>query len=79
VDKIRISGQDVRLMLDSRFYDSNAVLMAAKAFTESCWVYLDGDQDDKIFISLKPKSREVALEEVGYEFFNYVLGLMKNE
>jgi hypothetical protein len=78
--KVEISSMDkeAKLLVDTRFYDYNAVLLAAKAFTSSCWVYLDGDASDRLLLCLKPKSSDISLQEVGYEFYNYVLGIMKN-
>ncbi|MFH1511652.1 MAG: HxsD-like protein [Candidatus Woesearchaeota archaeon] len=71
-------NKEVKLYLDTRFYDNRYVMLAAKAFAESCWVYLDGDVNDKLQVCLKPKSDDIKLETVGYEFYNYVLGLIKN-
>ena len=76
--EINKTDKEARLSIDTRFYEYDSVLLTAKAFAESCWVYVDGDINSKLMVCLKPKSGEVSLEEVGYEFYNYVLGLMKN-
>ncbi|MFH1849274.1 MAG: HxsD-like protein [archaeon] len=69
---------EVRLFIDTRIYDYSAIIEASQAFTDSCWVALDGDVKNKLFISLSPKSGSIALSTLGYEFYNYVLGLMQN-
>lgn len=68
----------VKLIVDTRFYGYGAVLNAAKAYTESCWVYVDGDIEDKLLVTLKPKTNEIKLETLGYEFYNFMLGLMQD-
>lgn len=68
----------VKLIVDTRFYGCGAVLSAAKAYTDSCWVYVDGDTEDKLLVTLKPKTDEIKLETLGYEFYNFMLGLMQN-
>ena len=39
---------------------------------------VDGDVDDKLLVIIKPKSTEIDINTVAYEFYNYVLGLMQN-
>lgn len=73
-----MEDKEARLTLDTRFYPYEAVLQAAHAFGESCWVCLDGDPHDRLLVCLKPKGEDIRLSELGYEFFNYVLGLVKN-
>jgi hypothetical protein len=68
----------VRLVLDTKLYGYGAVMEAGKDFSESCWVLVDGDKDDKLLVTLKPKSNEIEVDTLGYEFSNYVLGLMQN-
>lgn len=60
-------------------YNYHAILQASKEFTENFWVAVYGSRNDKIIINLKPKPEfinDVDLEELGYEFYNYTLGLM---
>lgn len=71
-------NKQVRLIVDTKFYGANAVVMAAKEYTESCWVYVDGALDDKILVTIKPKSKDIDYKIVGYEFYNYVLGLIQD-
>ena len=73
------NNKEVKLLINTEFYDSDSVLKASHAFSKSCWVYLDGNVNEKLRVSLKPKFKEINLDELGYEFYNYVLGLMQNE
>ena len=69
-----------KISLDTNFYNYEAILQASKDFSENFWVYMDGDVCDKILVSIKSKSGvEADLDTLGYEFYNYVLGLMQNE
>ena len=70
--------KEVSLTVDTRFYGRAAVLEASKDFTESCWVAVDGDIDDELFVTIKPKSDEIDLDSLGYEFYNYLLGVIQN-
>ncbi|MBN2422226.1 HxsD-like protein [Candidatus Woesearchaeota archaeon] len=69
---------EVKLNFDTRFYGFAAILAASKDFTESCWIFMDGDKNDQISVNLKPKSKEIDINNLGYDFYNYVLGLMQN-
>ena len=66
----------VEIILNKSFYCVEAVKKAVEDFKEignfsvSC--------DDGILISIKLKNEE-GIENIGYEFCNYVLALMKNE
>jgi hypothetical protein len=75
---VDLQAELVRLVLDTKFYGYGAVMEAGKDFSESCWVLVDGDKEDKLLVTLKPKSIEIELDTLGYEFSNYVLGLMQN-
>ncbi|MBT3463550.1 hypothetical protein HN451_01070 [archaeon] len=70
---------EVKLVLDTKFYGSDAIMKTAKEYLDSCWVFLDGDVQDKLLVTLKPKSKEIDINTLGYEFCNYILGLMQNE
>jgi hypothetical protein len=69
---------EVKIILDTKFYGYGSILQAGKDFSESCWVYVDGDIKDKMLVTIKPKTQDIRLDTVGYEFSNYVLGLMQN-
>ena len=68
---------EVKLIFDVRFYKASSILKAIDDFSEACWVSADGDPLKMIEVSLKPKSKEICLETLGPEFYNYVLSAMK--
>ena len=68
---------EVKLIFDVRFYKASSILKAIDDFSEACWVSADGDPLKSIEVTLKPKSKEICLETLGYEFYNYVLSAMK--
>jgi len=76
--KIDNINNEVQLIMDTKFYGFGAVLQASKDYLDTCWVLLDGDKESKLLIRLKPKSKEIDITTLGYEFINYVLGLMQN-
>lgn len=71
-------NKQARLIVNTKFYGANAVVMAAKEYSEACWVYVDGDLDDKIIVTIKPKTKDIDYKNVGYEFYNYVLSLIQD-
>ncbi|MBD3202662.1 hypothetical protein GF327_00045 [Candidatus Woesearchaeota archaeon] len=76
--KLDKENQEVKLIIDTKFYGYQSILHASKDFTENCWVFMDGDTSDKILVTLKPKNKDIDLNTLGYEFYNYTLGLMQN-
>lgn len=70
--KINKKKNEIILSFNESFYDKKFINQAMEAFKEVCDV-----KKDKEFIFLKPK-KEVDIDTLGYEFYNYVLGLIKN-
>lgn len=68
----------VRLLVDTKFYGASAIIIAAKEYLDSCWMYVDGDPEDKMLVTIKPKSKDIDLNTVGYEFYNFMLGLIQD-
>lgn len=68
----------VRLTVDTRFYGASAVMMAGKEYTDSCWVFIDGDVNDKLLVTLKSKDKSIDVNTLGYEFYNYMLSLIQD-
>ena len=70
--KINKKKNEVVLSFNEKFYDKKFINQAVEDFKESCDI-----KKDKDFIFLKPK-KGIELDTLGYEFYNYVLGLIKN-
>lgn len=74
---IEIEKNKIKIKLNKKFYDLNAVKESLKAFNKVC----SGDikkNKEIIKITLKPKDKSQT-NILGHEFCNYVLGLMKNK
>jgi len=68
----------VLISFDTKFYPYECIYKAIQDFSGSCFSNIKGNQESPIVI-LKPKSDEINLHNLGYEFYNYVLGIIKNE
>lgn len=75
---IRKEEKQILINFDTKLYPTECIVKAAQDFSESCWTGMGGNPN-KLQIVLMPKSKEVNLDTLGYEFYNYVLGIIKNE
>ncbi len=74
---LEIVKDTVTIKLNRYLYTKRAVIVASEAFSESCFVSLNITPDAYV-VAMKPKE-EMDLKTLGYEFFNYVLGIMQND
>lgn len=74
MEKVEINKEknEVIVRFNKNFYTLPYVDQAIKDFSGIC----DAKKEENYLI-LKPKQIE-DLDKLGYEFYNYVLGLMKN-
>ncbi len=63
----------VILTFNNNFYPRDLIRQAMTDFDEVC----DSSFENENFI-LKPKNDEIEIGKLGYEFYNYLLGLMKS-
>lgn len=70
--KVNKEKNEVSLSFNENFYDKKFIDEAIKDFEKVCDVKID-----KNIILLKPKEK-TDLDTLGFEFYNYVLGLIKN-
>lgn len=63
----------VKLSFNTRFYKEYFIDRAIKDFSHICNIRKENN-----LIYLEPKTEETRLETIGYEFYNYVLALIKN-
>jgi len=73
MEKIKISKNEVLVNFNTQFYNEESIKQAVVDFKGIC----DAEEKDK-GILLKPKKNK-DLDLLGYEFYNHVLGLMKNQ
>lgn len=72
--------KEVKVDINTRIYNHNAVLLSVKDFLDNNWVYIEKTGDNSVSVFLKPKKsgKNSSLEVLGYEFYNYVLGITEN-
>lgn len=70
--EINKKKDEVILTFNEAFYDKKFINQTIEVFKEVC-----DASEDKEYIFLKPK-KGISIENLGYEFYNYVLGLIKN-
>ncbi len=71
-------SNELTILVDTRFYGYMTVMYAAKAFTESCSVYVDGNTNDKLIVAIRPNPEAgIDIDTLGYEFYNCMLDIMQ--
>jgi len=75
--KINREENEISIFLSSKLYDLQIIKEVLADFKEVCEGHIE-ESNLRIKIVLKPKEKDI-LDVIGYEFCNYVLGLMKNK
>ncbi|MBN2013753.1 MAG: HxsD-like protein [Candidatus Altiarchaeota archaeon] len=65
-------------VFDTRFYTPESIKSSAEDFEDCCRLQIRSWKDD-ITVVLSPKSRDINLDFLGYEFYNYVLARMRSK
>ena len=75
MEKIKINKKknEVLVGFNKQFYDEEFIKQAIADFKDVCSI-----EEKKGELLLKPKQSK-DLDLLGYEFYNHVLGLMKNQ
>jgi hypothetical protein len=72
-----VGGKEVRITLNKGLYDGIATKTAIKDFSRVCrGKFICGK--NVIIVTLNPYNKKI-IQKLGYEFCNYILGLMKNK
>lgn len=71
--------RNVTINFKTSFYNLNAIMESAQAYSDSCWTYVDGNADDLVIVVLTPKDDSIDLKELGLDFYTYVLSVMQNQ
>ena len=71
------STREAVLLVDKRLYSQEAVDHAANAFSKSCAVAVRDYDEHHHQVVLRPYAQQADVEQFGYEFFNYLLGVMQ--
>lgn len=80
MEKITVKKEEKQVLINfnTNFYPTIYIFRAAQEFSNSCWTSVDGNPEN-LQVMLRPKSEEIDLDTLGYEFYNYVLSIIKNE
>jgi hypothetical protein len=76
--RIKINKEDrtIFLVFNKNFYNLEAIKTTSNDFNEICTT--DIKENKEIEVKLKNINKEADLNTIGYEFYNYVFGIMKN-
>ncbi|MBL7056012.1 hypothetical protein ISS07_03825 [Candidatus Woesearchaeota archaeon] len=75
MEKIKIQQEknEVLVSFNEKFYKEDAINQAIADFKQACDI-----KKNENGLLMKPKGN-IDIDTLGYEFYNYVLGLMKNK
>ena len=73
MQRVKVEKNKVRLSFNDQFYDKKFIELALEDFNEVCTSKWEDHE-----LILKPKDK-LDINILGYEFYNYVLGLIKNQ
>jgi len=73
MEKIKISKNEVLVNFNKQFYNEESIKQAVLDFKDLCEI-----EEKNQGLLLKPKQNK-DIDLLGYEFYNHVLGLMKNQ
>lgn len=73
MDKVRLEKDSVILAFNEKFYPRRFIEQAMQDYKEVC-----SFSESKKGLVLVPREKK-HLPIIGYEFYNYVLGLIKNQ
>ena len=81
IGEISENDNEVTIIFDTRFYPAKYILKASEDFTDNFWVFVDGNPKDKMIVKIKPKNDndKCNLKKIGYEFCNYIIGIIKEK
>ena len=71
-------NQEVKFSINTQLYGNEFVQEALYAYSKTCWVQVKGNPNNKLTVILKPKVDKINLKTLGFEFYNYILGLIQN-
>ena len=77
VEARNVSENKVLVNFDRKLFRKEHVMLAAQAYTDACWVLIDGSEESVSAI-LIPKEKGISKETLKDEFYNYVLATTKN-
>jgi uncharacterized FlgJ-related protein len=76
LERVNIEKREVNVSVNPNFYNYDCVKKTKKLFLEECEVTIR-KRKDSIEVKLKPKSKKIDREILGYEFYNHLLNTLK--
>jgi len=76
LERVDVEKGKVSISVNPNFYSYDCVKKTKKLFMKECKVWIK-KRKDSIEVKLKPKSKKIDLEILGYEFYNYLLNILK--
>lgn len=76
MERVNVVKGEVNISINQNFYSWDCITKTKKLFLKECKVSIKKGQDS-VEVKLKPKSKKVDLEVLGYEFYNYLLNTLK--
>ena len=74
--EIKFTKDSAEFEIGFALYDYPTILEAAKEFTDTCFVLMQGDDSgDSLLIRFEPKDSDIDVKDAVYSFFNYMLGI----
>ena len=76
MERVNVEKEEVSLSINPNFYNYDCVKRTKKLFLKDFNIVVKKTKDS-IEVKLKPKSKKVNLETLGYEFYNHLLNTLK--
>jgi len=71
--KIEKKENSVLVKINTKVYPLPIIYQAADVFIDRCYVFLDGDPEKEVLVTIKPKEGNADLEKVAGDFHNELL------
>ena len=71
--RVVVENNAVVMTFNKNFYPEEFIRQSMADFHEVCDSSFEGER-----LVLKPKTNEIDIQKLGYEFYNYLLGLIKS-
>ena len=76
MEKIKVEKGRVKVEINPNIYSYDSVVRTSKTLKKACNVKIK-KSDEAIFVTIKPRTKGIPLEVLGYEFYNYLLNTVK--
>jgi His-Xaa-Ser system protein HxsD len=83
VSNLQISKDQVIVTINTKVYPMDIIYSAAYVFLDRAFIVLDGDPAKEIFVELRPRKKNITLEQLGRAFndelLNYSVYILQSE